>query len=74
MCHRMAIESSFAQAGETVTPDAGGLAVDHDHIRSFSHILSFVDRRKRAGGRACVYRSVPPAWCGLNYVMFLRAS
>ena len=37
---RMAIESSFAQAGETVTPDTplGWLKMDHDHIRSFSHL------------------------------------
>ena len=37
---RMAIESSFAQAGETVTPDTplAWLKMDHDHIRSFSHL------------------------------------
>ena len=37
---RMAIESSFAQAGETVTPDTplAWLKMDHDHIQSFSHL------------------------------------
>ena len=37
---RMAIESAFAQAGETVTPDAplAWLKMDHDHIQSFSHL------------------------------------
>ena len=37
---RMAIESSFAQASEIVTPDTplAWLKMDHDHIRSFSHL------------------------------------
>ena len=37
---RMAIESSFAQAGETVTPDTplAWLKMDHDHIQTFSHL------------------------------------
>ena len=37
---RMAIESSFAQASEIVTPDTplAWLKMDHDHMRPFSHL------------------------------------